>query len=412
MTNNDYQMLGMTQYMLREFRDRCNQVEHEAAETEEKIEYTHYADEALGYPIFNNHACSHQTAGELIANGAADAFRRWRFFFTPDPEQLPHSRQLLALNEKLALLKHSFHNHASPLKIILMLCGIVSALFMLRWEFGYASIPVLFAFLYWWRNQHNADAARQKLLKHLDETDALDTQKSILISQLASLPPPAEVDELRTRYQAAVELLLRDTLLDQLRPHELGDLANALNSHKWEGFITESWGHLQLPLKVQHDSEISQILLSEENIPLSALESDPQGGKGANLYRIQYLHIWILTEQGLLMGRAWYDRVMDHFLYEEHEFYLYSQLTHIRVTEQVLPEQATLKERLPERLHRRFFRQPLMTISVGTTLGKTYECALPPASERPLRQTGWLDHYGLDSDMTRLNRRLHERLYK
>lgn len=413
MTNNEYQMLGMTQYMLREFRERCNQHEQEASEKEERIEYPHYTDEVAGYPVFNNHACGHQTAGEPVSgNFPEEYYRRWRFFFSPDRKQLPHIKQLAEHQKKLAALEHEYQNRASPGTIIWILCGLVSILFLLRNEAVLGSIPLLFAAFFWYKRLRDTDKAKQKLTGHTKEIRELHKQYAELVSQLEHFPEAADLEEMHEHYQGAVEHLLRDTLLDRLRPHEIGDIGNTLHNHQWEGFVTESWGHLQIPLKTQENSEINQLLLGEDNIALSALQDDPQGRKGFNIYRIQYLHIWILTDQGLLMGRAWYDRVMDYFLYEEHEFYPYSQLTHIRATEQLLPEQAKLKERLPERLHRRFFRQPLMTISVGTTLGKTYECALPPVNERPFRQTEWLDHYGLDADMTRLNRRLHERLYK
>lgn len=413
MTNNEYQTLGMTQYMLREFRDRCNQREQEASEKEENIEYPHYTDEVVGYPVFNNHACGHQTAGEPVSgNFPEDYYRRWRFFFTPDPAELPHTKQLATLQAQLSALKHNYQNRTSPGMVIWILCGLISLLLLIRDEILLGSIPLMFAAFFWYKRLRDTNLAKQKLAAHSRKTEEIRKQYARLVAQLEKLPDPASLTDMHEHYQNAIEHLLRDTLLDRLRPHEIGDIGSTLQKHQWEGFITESWGYLQIPLKSQESSEIKQLLLSEDNTALSALQDDPQGRRGFTLYRTQYLHIWVLTNQGLLMGRAWYDRVMDYFLYEEHEFYPYTQLTHIRATEQLLPEQATLRNRLPEELHRRFFRQPLMTISVGTTLGKTYECALPPMNERPSRQTEWLDRYGLDADMTRLNRRLHEQLYQ
>ncbi len=413
MTNNEYQMLGMTQYMLREFRERCNQHEQEASEKEENIEYPHYADEVVGYPVFNNHACGHQTAGEPVSGNFPEAYyRRWRFFFTPDPAELPHAKQLAVLQEQLSKLKHSYQNRTSPGMVIWILCGLVSFLLLIRDEILLGSIPLMFAAFFWYKRLRDTNLAKQKLAAHARKTEDMHKQHALLVTQLAKLPNATSLEDMHERYQNAIEHLLRDTLLDRLRPHEIGNIDSTLHKHQWEGFITESWGYLQIPLKTQEGSEINQLLLSEDNTALSALQDAPQGRGGFNIYRTQYLHIWILTNQGLLMGRAWYDRVMDYFLYEEHEFYSYTQLTHIRATEQLLPEQATLRNRLPEKLHRRFFRQPLMTISVGTSLGKTYECALPPLNERPFRQTEWLDRYGLDSDITHLSRRLHEHLYK
>lgn len=412
MTNNEYQMLGMSQYMLREFRERCNQHEQEATETDTKIEYPHYNNEILGYSIFNNHACSPQNAEELIAIGVPENYRHWRFFFKPEPEQLPHLNQLSLMKQQKEQLEQSVRTTTAPL---MLLAGVAIASFILLLLRGHQAlswVTLMIGLSLWFFSSEKTRALHEKQAEHNKETWQLAEQHNSLLSQLEGLPSPASLTELSERYRSAVGRLLRDALLEVLRPHEIGNLTDTLHNKLWDGFITESWGYLQVPLKAQEGSEINRILLNPESISLNALQDEAYGRKRLNIYRVQYLHIWILTGQGLLMGRAWFDRVTDNFLYEEHEFYPYAQLTHVRITEQILPEYPALKERFPDNIHRRFFRQSVTTISIGTTLGKTYECALPPASERSTRQTEWLDRYGLDSDMSRLNRRLHEHLYK
>lgn len=413
MTNNEYQTLGMNQHMLREFRAQCNQREQEAADAQKiKIEYPNFGNEVLAYPIFSNHACNDQSAEELLSSGIQEEdCQRWHFFYAPDPNKLPHEPRWEAMNQELAELKSHYRNMTSPRLAVFTEAMLVIIALVMRGHFLLPILPILLLVGYWRYSELGLRQARQDLITHLKQMAALHEQKENIKFQLGSLPPPAEVTHLTQRYQQAVEQLLRNTLLHVLRPHELGNLSDVLQKYRWEGFITESWGYLQLPLKAQENSEISQILLDEGNITLTALQRELHGRKGETLFRVQYLHVWLLTESGLLHGYAYYDRVMDHFLYEQHEFYPYAQLSYSRVTEQPLPEQAILKQRLPDELQRRYFRQPLAILSVGTTAGKNYECAMLPATEHPLRQHEWLDRYGLDADISRLNRRLHERMY-
>ncbi|HRJ52999.1 MAG TPA: hypothetical protein PLE99_09530 [Candidatus Thiothrix moscowensis] len=409
MTNNEYQTLGMSQYMLREFRDRCNLREQAAADAHLKTDYPVLPDQVWSYPIFNNHACGHQAARELLEAESPEECCRWRFFFAPEPGTLPHVNLRATMQGQLATLKSRYRSATSPVNFFLFTGGLLSALLLLEHP-ALAVIPLGAGFWYWLQSHQNIAKAKTQLLAHIHKTVEIAEHQTTLEAQLSEIPEPASQADMQECYQLATGRLLRNTLLHLLRPHEIGELDQTLAKYNWSGFITESWGHLQVPLAANDGSEIQQMLLNPENIPLSALQTDLAGRKGNNIYRLQYLHLWVMTKQGLLMGRALYDRVMDHFLYEEHEFYPYAQLKHIRMTEQALPEQPTLKERLPEHLYRRYFRQSLGILSVGTTEGKTYECALLPANERPLRPATWLDLYGLDTDMTRFARQLHEHL--
>jgi hypothetical protein len=413
MTNNEYQTLGMSQHMLREFRVQCNQREQAALDADKQpIAYPSFSQELLTYPIFSNHACNDQNAQELLAEGVQeDDCQRWRFFYTPDPDKLPHESRWELMNQQLATLKHRYRNMTSPRLAVFSGAVLMIIFLVMRGHFLLPALPILLLVWYWHYSGENLRQARLELITHLQQMGELHEQAATIRHQFDSLPPPAEVGHLKQLYHKAVEQLLRNTLLHVLRPHELGNMADVLKKYRWEGFITESWGLLQVPLKSQENSEISQTLLDESNIALSALQRELNGRKGETLFRVQYLHIWLLTESGLLHGYAYYDRVMDYFLHEEHAFYPYAQLAHSRITEQPLPEQASLKQHLPDTLHRRYFRQPLTIFSVGTVAGKNHECALLPATERPLHQTQWLDSYGLDADVSRLNRRLHERMY-
>ena len=68
MNNNEYQTLGMTQHMLREFRAQCNQrQESEQQRQQFQADYPRLGNELLDYPIFTNHTCPQHAAPELLA---------------------------------------------------------------------------------------------------------------------------------------------------------------------------------------------------------------------------------------------------------------------------------------------------------------------------------------------------------
>lgn len=412
MANNDYQTLLMSHYMLREFQEQRKQQEEASMEPPAVGEYQHFPDEALAYPIFSNHACGQQNARELLAASSDTNYgERWRFFYSPDPLQLPHINYQQQLEQEVAALQQRLRTLNSPRLILFASTFFMVIFLVMRGHFMLPAIPIIALAWYWYVSEVKIHQTQAQLRQHHHEWQVLTSQTDKIAQQLDNLPRPAGLEHMQQQYQLAVEHLFRNTLLQTLAPHELGDLALTLKNRQWEGFITESWGYLQTPLAAQSGSAIKHLLLDANHVSLSALQPDPHGRKGHNLYRVQYLHVWILTQRGLLMGQGYYDRVANQFLSEEQEFYPYARLTHIHLAEQPTPELPVLQECLPERIYQRHFGQPVSILTVGAADGKTYECASLPVSERPFRQTEWRDRYELDADMQRLNRRLHERVY-
>lgn len=412
MANNDFQTLMMTHYMLREFQEQRKQQESESTESNMVGEYQHFHDEVLTYPIFSNHACGNQSAKELLATGTEENYcQRWRFFYVPEPNKLPQISYQQQMETDLKELQQRLRILNSPRLILFVSTFFMIIFLVMRGHFLLPVIPIIALAWYWYVSELKIQQAQEQLRQHQEELHKLINQQEGMAHQLDSLPPPAGLAQLGHFYQQAVEHLLRNTLLHVLAPHELGELSCTLKTHQWEGFITESWGYLQIPLPAQANSSISRFLLDETHTMLNALQDDPFGRKGHSLYRLQYLHLSILTQRGLLMGQGYYDRVANQFLFEQHEFYPYSQIKHIHLAEQALPELPLLKGRLPETIYQRYFQQPVSILSVGTAEGKTYECASLPVSERPFRQTEWQDRYGLDADMQKLSRRLQQRIH-
>lgn len=408
MNNNEYQTLGMTQHMLREFRAQCNQrQESEQQRQQFQADYPRLGNELLDYPIFTNHTCPQHAATELLAPEMNEAHcQRWRFFFTPDPHQLPHESHALALNQQLAMLKHQYRTATSPRLAALFAAVLTIILLVMRGHFLLPLAPIGALAWYWLRSERQSRQARQDLIQHLEQMKTLHQQQETLQHQLASLPPTATLEHMQQCYQQAIAQLFRRTLQRVLRPHELDDLHKVLSKRHWQGFITESWGHLQLPLHGKADKQIHTLLLDSANNGLMAMQNAAHGRKGDNIFRVQYLHLWVLTERGLLLGCGYYDRVTDQFLQEQYEFYPYAQLTQVRLSEQTLPELPALKAALPDNVHRHYFHAPVTVLSVTTASGKTHECSILPTSPRH----EWRDSYGLDTDIHRLNRHLHERI--
>lgn len=412
MTNNEYQSMAMSHYMLREFQEQCKQQEAAKQADDLKLEYQHFNQEVLTYPIFSNHACGNHDATELLSTGSEEAYcERWRFFYEADPWKLPQIAYQQQMDTQLAALKQRLLMLNSPRLVLFSATFIIIILLVMRGHFLLPALPILALAWYWRVSEHKIQATQQALQQHLDKMQALDAQAEGIAHQLESLPPPTGLAQLHADYRQAVKELFQNTLQQVLPPSECQDLSKTLQQQRWEGFITESWGYLQLPLAAQQHSAIKHTLLNATHIPLIALQDDPHGRKGQSLYRVQYLHIWILTQQGLVMRQGYFDRVAKQFLFEQQEFYPYKQLTHWELTEQTLPEESLLKQRLAPHLYQRYFERPVSILSFKTVSGKTHECATLPVSERPFQQREWQERYGLDTDMQRLSRCLHQRLH-
>lgn len=407
MNNNEYQTLGMAQHMLREFRTQCNQrQETDQQHPQFQVVPPHLSNELLEYPIFTNHTCAKQTATELLAPEITEShYQRWLFFFTPDAHQLPHESHILSLNQQLVMHKHQYRSATSPRLAVLLVAVLITIMLVMRGHFFLSSIPIGLLIGYWLHSERQLRHIRQNLIQQLQQIKTLKQQQKLLQQQLTHLPAPATLKNMQQHYRQAIEQLFRCTLQQVLPPHELDTLDNVLEKHHWQGFIAESWGHLQLPLHSKAEKPIYSLLLDSANHSLIAMQNVAHGRKGDNIFRVQYLHVWVMTERGLLLGCGYYDRVMDQFLHEQYEFYPYTQLTQVRLSEQTLPELPVLKTALPDNVHRHYFHAAVTVLSVTTMNGKIHECALLPTSPRP----EWRDNYQLDTDIHRLNRCLHER---
>lgn len=410
MTNNEFQTMMMSHYMLREFQEQRKQQEAQSAEAANISHYQHFQSEVLTYPIFSNHSCGNQNGKELLAANLDDGFcRRWRFFYSPNPMQLPQTNYQQQLEQDLEQLQRQLRILNSP-RLILFVSTFFTIIFLvIRGHFLLPLVPIMALTWYWHASTLRIRQTHAQLHQHHHELHGLLNQQKEMAHQLNSLPPPAELGQLTCHYQQAVEYLLRETLLQVLNPHEANDIDAALTIRRWEGFMMESWGYLQTPLHNQTNTEIKRLLLDDDHVMLSAMQDDPSGRKGHGVFRIQYLHIWVLAQNGLLTGEGYYDRVENQFLSEQYEFHPYLKLSHFHLAEQPLAELTLLKKRLPENIYQRFFQRPVSILSLTTTDGKVYECASLPTTERPLRQSGWKHRYGLDTDMQQLTRRLHER---
>jgi hypothetical protein len=404
MTNNEYQMLGMTFHMLREFQGQRNQqAELLAREREPEPVYPSFSDELFTYPIFTNPGSEDQTAPELLADKLSEEqCQRWRLFFAPQVDKLPHAAYWEAMNQQLAELKHRYRTITSPRLAMLGAVTLIIMGLVAKGHFLLPALPILALGIYWYHSEGRLRKARHTLIRHVQEMEKLYTQRENLQNQLDSLPPAASMADMQACYTQAVTRLLQNTLAQLLPPRDIQQPAELLHNRKWQAFLAEGWGYQQLPL---HTSANLTRLLLEGNPALLALHSDSRGKN--TLFRVQYLHVWVLTERGILSGEAYYDRVTDTFLREQHELVPYTDLRRVYLTEQSLPEYAALRELLPDSLHKRYFRQPLGILTLETASGKTHTCALPPLN--PVRQgTGWADSIGLQTDMGELARQLRE----
>lgn len=407
MTNNEYQMLGMTYHMLREFREQRNQQAEQLEREREALSvYPALSDELFDYPIFANPVGQDQAAPELLADKLSEEqCQRWRFFLAPDPDKLPHPAHWEKLNQALAELKYRYRTATSPRLVLLGATTLAIMVLVAKGYFLLPSIPILILATYWYLSEGNLRTARHALIRHLQEMEKLYAQRESLQNQLDSLPPPASMADMQGSYAQAVSRLLRNTLAQILHPRDIQQSAALLQTRNWRGFLAESWGYQQLPL--HHSSASLNRLLLEGNQALLSLHSDSRGKN--TLFRVQYLHVWVLAERGILSGEAYYDRVTDTFLREQHELIPYTDLRRVYLTEQSLPEYPPLKELLPDNLHKRHFRQPLGVLTMETASGKTHTCALPPLNH--VRQdSGWAEGMGLQGDMGELARQLRERI--
>lgn len=400
MDNKQYQAFGMSQYMLREFQAQRRATAEAANQEQTGFAYQHFSGDLLDYPIFSNPACSNIEA-TVLRHKADDLnyCQRWRFFYEPDVQQLPQNDYQQRLEDHTQVLEQRLRSVNSPRLATFAAMFSLVVWLVARGHFVLVAFPIMVLAGYWLLTENKIRQVQAVLQHHYAELEQFLVHREQMAEQLKQLPLPIPLSHFQQGYQRAIEQLLTHTVAQVLAEHEYADINQVLKKQGWQGFIGESWGYLQT----------QQPVAVQQSPAFTALRDDPLR-KGQPLFRLPYLQVWIATQRGLLLGRAYYDRVADQFLYEQHEFFSYAELRHVALTEQVL-DFPVMQARLPSELYARFFQQPVKCLRISTTNGQALEFVALPHSERPLRHTLWKDLYGLNADLEHLSRCLYEYLY-
>lgn len=400
MDNKQYQALGMSQHMLREFQAQRKANVEAAHQQQAVFAYQQFNSDVLSYPIFSNRTCSTVEATALRSRADDLGFcQRWRFFYEPETEKLPQNDYQQGLEAHTHVLEQRLRSLNSPRLAIFAATFLLVIWLMARGHFLLVAFPIIGLVGYWLFAERKIRQVQAQLKHHYAELEQFLAHRAQMAAQLSGLPLPAAFSHFQQLYQRAIQQLFAHTVAQVLAEHEYADITQVLKKQGWQGFIGESWGYLQ-----PH-----QPFTDKQHIALSAFCDDPTR-KGHTLFRLQYLQVWVATQRGLLLGQAYYDRVADQFLYEQHEFFSYAELRHVMFSEQILDAPA-LHEQLPSDVYERFFHKPTKCLRLTTASGQVLEFVALPSAERPLRQTVWKDQYGLNGDLEHLNRCLHEWLY-
>ena len=412
MNNHDYHQRVMTQYTLREYTQQRQATVQATNETPTPL-YQTYADEVLHYPIFTNHACHEHTAKALLGkNLSEDYCRRWLYFHTPDVAKLPHVNYAEQLFTQHTTLRQQLRAIHAPRLALFSLVFLLVIILTARGHFLTTLLPITLLTIFW---QYSETAVRRKeteITVHIQHLLKLRSQYWELQDQLDYLPPVIAYPHFAKHYQQAIQNLLCQTLNSLLRPHELANINDALHKRQWRVFGLESWGLLQLPLG--NTPAIQQWLLTDENRVLAALQ--PATQQHATLYRLTYWHLWVLTDQGILMGSAFYERVADQCLQVQQEFIPYTQIAAFEMAQALLPEVSELKTLLPEAVYQTYFQQPVPILTLQTKRGTRWQCAALPQrlacqpSGKPAKFDE-LARAGITTDLRELEHLLHARLY-
>lgn len=407
MDNKEFHTRMMSQYMLREFQA---QRKADAANLEFAPRYQQFNDELLQYPIFSNHACSDQNAAELLEHHTDLAYcQRWRFFYDPQPEKLPQNAYQEELIQQKLQLEQKLRSLNSPRLILFAATFLLTIVLVMQGKFLLPFVPITLLVAYWvWSGRHVRQVQAQ-LDRHYAEIDRLLQQRDTMAHQMASLPPAAHVADFHVLAQRAIGQVLDKTLAQVLPVHERSDLRQALRKRGWEGYLFETWGYLQLALPSQAAHPLRGHLLDVAQAKLCAFQ-DLQPARSGSLFRLPYLQVAILTQQGLLLGRCFYDRVADRLLGEQYEFFSYTRLQHVQVAEQALPPISGWEEMLPPAVKRRFFQHAVPVLSILPANTAAVELAGLPKGEKQSASQFWRDYYGLDNDLHRFGRALLARL--
>jgi len=408
MNNNDYHTRAWTHHILREYRaERKKQAETADAVQEAEFRYETFSDDLLTYPIFFNQASGYHNAQPLRdAHYDADYAHRWLHFCPPDMGKLPHRAYLQRLIAEKSCIDQQQAALNAPRLVIFTAAFAVVALLASQGNFVFALLVITALAWFWSYTEAGIRHGQQRLADHEAHLRALHAQHISLEAQLAGLPDAAPPHDLHTAYQSAVEQLLRRTLRRLVPSAELGDLPQCLRHRHYQAFALESWGVLQLPL---HAPPALHASLLDGTQP-SLLAFQQAGDRGQPTYRITYLQIWVLTEQGLLAGSGYYDRVGGQFLHLQQDFHPYAQLALCRFSEQILPAMPALQARLAETVYHRYLNQPVPVMRLTLDNGEQLACAGLPALESHSSHFPILAGLELCTDLAHLNRLLHERM--
>lgn len=411
MNDSAYHQRVLVQHALREYTEFRQRAEKTATNDTSSLIYQQYDDNLLSYPIFYNGACKqHATAKTLQDKALQDDYcRRWLYFHTPDVAQLPHIPYAAQLMEEAQKLGQQLRTQQAPRLALFSLVFVLVIFLSARGHFGLTLLPITLLTAFWLYTDKGIQKKQLEMQRHKQALLDLREQYWQLQDQLASLPTVVEYTHFTHCYKLAVKRLLRQALGSLLHPQELSNIRENLNKRQWRLFGLESWGVLQLPL--QQDTELHQWFFTNENHMISALQP-VTSTQPHTLYRLTYLQLWVLTEHGVLMSSGFYERVADQILHLQQEFIPYTQIAAFEIAETLLPEHEPLKTSLPETIHQHYFQQPITVLSLQTKRGICWQCAaLPKSHTQTHSESGVLADFGIATDLTALERLLHERLY-
>ena len=411
MTNNTTHQRVLTQHALREYTQQRQAATTVSAANDSPAQtYPCYADEVLSYTIFHNPTCQYHSASMLLNKNLSDDYcRRWLYFHVADIKQLPHipyAAELFAATDKL---RQQLHAQQAPRLALFSLVFIVIVFLTARGHFLLAALPILLITMFWLHTDKSIQRQQENIIKHNQALLDLRAQYWRLQEQLDYLPPPAEPSHFQQQFKRTIQLLLSQTANSLLHPHELNTLIESLRKRQWHIFGLSTWGVLQIPF--QANTELVQWFFKAENTLAAALQ--PATKKHAATYRLTYLQFWILTEKGVLISHAFYERVTDQCLQIQQEFIAYTQIAAFEITQALLPEHEKLKNLLPDDLYHAHFQRPSTILTLQTKRGTRWQCATHFQNHHLVRLANddTLQQMGVNTDLTALERLLHERLY-
>lgn len=404
MNNNDVNQLAMTHSVLHDYLAARAQKSLSRSITPHTT-YVPQDNEVLHYPVFTNPACPDQTAQALFGKSLIEDYcRRWLYFYTPHAAKLPHVACVSDLLHAQTQVQSQLTAIASPrLALFTVTWGLI-VLLMARGHFFLTLFPILFTSWYWLKTEGNVKHKRQQLRECNQKLEQTSQSYKLLGEQLQRLPPPATKAEFAERYAQALASLLRTTVTNLLRPVQLRDWPVLIQRGYWPGFMLESWAALQLPL--QTDQHLAHLLLTPEQEALTALVPDTKAA--SPLHRTTFVQIMLLADQGLLLGRGFYDRVADQFLHIQTELLAYDQLQGCQIKEVTLTEQPELKRQVSEAMYQTYYASPVQLLTISTLLDEHYSSARAITNDN--RRETAIGNLSLSHDLVQFKQLLNQQI--